>query len=214
MPDPARIREKYCATSSGYDELYGDEQRRKYELVFKSHSPRGVILDIGAGTCLLLEYLYARNLLHRVAYYIALDLTPCMLESCAKRINSYRLNHLVDIVEADASHLPLRDKSVDESYAFTVFDLLPEPREGVKEQVRVTRSLPIYTLLKKVERLRRASLCEHYIGETDKDVICLPRATREHYKEARVPGDKSVQGKRIALTTPYLRKPGLNANDV
>ncbi len=213
MPDPARIREKYCATSSGYDELYGDEQRRKYELVFTSHAPRGTILDVGAGTCLLLEYLYIRGLLRKVAYYIALDLTPCMLESCARRVNEYRLGHLVDIVEAEASHLPLRDKSVDESYAFTVFDLLPDPQQGIEEQVRVTRGTPVYTLLKKVERLRKASLCERYIGETDKDVVCLPRAAREYDEQAGVASDKGLQGKRITLTTPYLRKSRRNTSN-
>ncbi len=174
MPDPRVIREKYCATAGGYDELYGEEQRDKYSVIFTRHAPRGVILDIGAGTCLLAEYLFRQGLLRGIKYYIALDLTPCMLYFCKRRVKMLRLEHIVDMVEGEVMHLPLRGKSVDESYSVTVFDLVSSVAAAIGEQVRVTRHYAIYTLLKKVEHRRRVSMCERFVGETDKDVICMP----------------------------------------
>jgi len=195
LPDPRIIREKYCITAGGYDELYGEEQREKYNVVFSSHPPRGTLLDIGAGTCLLLEYLDSKRLLGDVSYYIALDLTICMLYFCARRVRKLGVGHLVDIVEAEATRLPLRDKSVDESYAFTVFDLALSVEDAVREQVRVTRRYAVYTLMKKVEARRRASMCERYIGETDKDIVCVPNALawalNQNNLDARIAVDNS-----------------------
>jgi len=210
VPNPQVIREKYCITASGYDELYAEEQLRKYDVVFRAHTPSGTLLDIGAGTCLLLEYLVARRKHLKVKYYIALDLTPCMLGLCRRRVEALKLGYLVDIVEAEASHLPLRDNSVDESYAFTVFDLLYKPEKGIAEQVRVTRRIPVYTLLHRVEASRRFSLCGASIGATDKDVICLPRASYKVYYDTSIGGYEGGEGQRFALTTPYI--PDLRRN--
>ncbi|AEM39506.1 Methyltransferase type 11 [Pyrolobus fumarii 1A] len=176
MPDPRIIRDKYCSTATGYDELYREEQFEKYEVVFNEHRPKGVVADVGAGTCLLEEYFVTRNILSSVLYILALDLTPCMLDLCRERLSKLNVMHLVDIVECDAVHLPLRDNSVDESYAFTVFDLVSDAEKAIREQVRVTRKRAIYTLLKRAEAHRRFSLCQRYHGETSKDVICSPRA--------------------------------------
>ena len=186
MPDPRVIRERYCATAPGYDELYREEQLEKYRLVFTRVSPRGVIADIGAGTCLLEEFLARERLLDKVGYIVALDLTDCMLRLCKDRIRRIRLSHLTDIVVGEATRLPLRDHSIDYSFAFTVYDLTEDARRAVDEMVRVTRVIGVYTLLKRVEKRRLTTECQVYIGETDKDVACLPRALRDNYLDARV----------------------------
>lgn len=176
MPDPRIIREKYCITAPSYDELYREEQVAKYSLVFSYITPSGILADIGAGTCLLEEYMLEEGMLREVSYLVALDLTDCMLSLCKKRVIEHRLYHLVDIVVAEATRLPIRDKSIDYTFAFTVYDLTPDLDRAVEEMVRVTRRLGFYTLLKRAERRRLSSGCQVYLGETDKDVICLPRA--------------------------------------
>ena len=179
MPNPKIIREKYCATAPGYDELYREEQLEKYEVALSRVTPRGVLADIGGGTCLFEEFLSHRGIIGRLSYVVVLDLTDCMLFLCRRRIRALRLDHLVDLVVAEATRLPLREKCIDYSYAFTVFDLTESVDRAVSEMVRVTRVRGVYTLLKKAERRRLASACQVYIGETDKDVICLPRALQE-----------------------------------
>ena len=192
MPDPRVIRERYCATAPGYDELYSQEQREKYKVICSSLRPRGVLADIGAGTCLFEEFLTESGLVGGLRYVVALDLTDCMLELCRARLAKLRLLHLVDIVVADAEHLPLRSKCVDVSVAVTVFDLAASPEAAIREMVRVTRGRGVYTLLRRVEARRLYSLCEVYLGETDKDVVCSPRALHERGDDARVSEEQRV----------------------
>ena len=51
------MRLRYDAEADGYDELYSDEQRTKYELAFRSIVFCGAdrILDCGCGTGIFLE---------------------------------------------------------------------------------------------------------------------------------------------------------------
>ncbi len=188
MPDPRIIREKYCATAPGYDELYSAEQLEKYRVILSRVEPHGVLADIGAGTCLFEDYLLRAGILEHIKYVVALDLTECMLSLCRDRLEKLGLLHLVDLVVCDAEHLPLRDKAVDYSFAVTVFDLAMRPERAISEMVRVTRRVGIYTLLKRAEAHRLYSLCEVYMGETDKDVVCSPRTLYKNYDDAALAG--------------------------
>ncbi len=190
MPDPRIIREKYCATAPGYDELYREEQLEKYRLVLSKIRPQGSLADIGAGTCLFEEYLSGEGVIGKLSYIVALDLTDCMLFFCKRRVYNLGLGFLMDIVVAEATRLPLRDKSVDYAFAFTVFDLTDNVERAIEEMVRVTRVTGVYTLLKRAERRRLTSMCQIYIGETDKDVACLPRAFHNDEFEAGVIAQK------------------------
>ena len=170
----ALLREKYNATSSGYDELYRDEQFEKYAVVVHITKLRGMILDNGCGTGLLLEYLVSIRKLSKIAIYICLDLSPGMLSKARERVIKLGLGHVVEIVEADAENLPLREKSMDHTVSFTMIDLVEDKLKALKEMDRVTRTAAIVTSLKKAHSIKsRLPNYGRYLGETSKDYVFI-----------------------------------------
>ena len=169
------VRERYNATATGYDELYSEEQLEKYVAACEREGlkPEGLVLDDGCGTGLFIEYLLGRGMLEPVSYTICLDISEAMLGIARERFKRLRVDHLVDIVVADAENLPLRDSSVDYTYSFTVFTLLDSPQQGVKEALRVTRRLLIYTVLAKAIAFPggRAPRFPGYRGRAGKDFL-------------------------------------------
>jgi ubiquinone/menaquinone biosynthesis C-methylase UbiE len=177
------IRAKYSVTCDGYDELYIGEQFEKYECVFrlKTFYPKGKVLDLGGGTGLLLDFLYFNKLLSKINYYICLDLTPCMLEKCRNRSYKRGLDHIVDLVEADAEYIPLRSNSVDNVYSFTVIDLLQHPEHGIAEAQRVCREYFIVSSLKKASQThlhRSVTNFGSFLCETSKDIIFVKKCDK------------------------------------
>jgi ubiquinone/menaquinone biosynthesis C-methylase UbiE len=177
------IRAKYSVTCNGYDELYIGEQFEKYNCVFRKLAPQGAILDLGGGTGLLLDFLIFSGLLDKINYYICLDLTPCMLEKCQERSYKRRLSHLVDLVEADAEYTPIRSKSVDQVYSFTVIDLLQNPARGIAEAQRVCRGIAVISSLKKASQTnlhRNTALFGRLFCETSKDIVFVRYCQNQH----------------------------------
>jgi len=164
------VRKKYRASAEGYDELYAIEQSKKYSVVFPSLQPLGRILDAGCGTGLLEEYLVSSGLLDNTTMIICLDLTMEMLEKGLKKHRGKGLDELIEYVEADVEHLPLRDSCVNQVYAFTVMDLLDNPEKGLAEIKRVAKDTVVYSILKKLHSTGN-KITGDYIGETEKDVI-------------------------------------------
>ena len=107
------IREKYDHQSFIYDELYGEEQRRKYRTIRLELYLKDPVLDCGCGTGLLLETI--KNLKLQI---VRLDLSDKMLMK-AKRKN---LGHNIHFVQADAAHLPFVEKTFGTICAYTVAD--------------------------------------------------------------------------------------------
>ncbi|MET1100932.1 MAG: class I SAM-dependent methyltransferase [Pyrodictiaceae archaeon] len=166
------IRDRYNATFTSYNELYRLEQFEKYSYVIPKYNPQGIILDDGCGTALLLEYIWARKTLfpNAIKYYLCLDISPGMLLEASKTITRLGIDYLVDLVEADSENLPLRAKSVDIVYSFTVFMLLDHPLQGIREAKRVARRYVIYSILKNIPKLSIENMGK-YMGETSKDQI-------------------------------------------
>jgi ubiquinone/menaquinone biosynthesis C-methylase UbiE len=133
----------YDVPAKGYDELYGEEQVRKYaaalgELPQLFKKPL-IVLDIGCATGLLvnsLEVLGLDNL------YIGIDLDADRLRVAKNRSPS------AIVVQADAHALPIRSGVADLTACFTVIHLL-DPEQAVREMVRVSRGTMIITLLEK-----------------------------------------------------------------
>jgi len=103
--DERQVAEWYNTLSGSYDELYTQEQSRKYETVlgFLGNRRFEVLIDIGCGTGSFLEkagpiYDYA----------IGIDLSEKML-----RIAMNRKTANTDYVLASSSFLPLRNSSSD-----------------------------------------------------------------------------------------------------
>ncbi len=175
----AAVRERYNITYLSYDELYREEQFSKYRLalgLLNKDLIKGRVIDVGCGTALLLEFLsnYLNGILTNIQYYVCLDIAANMLRLARDRIHRLGYDYLTDLVEGDAQQLPLRDVTFDVSFSFTVFTLLDNPEQGVNEMVRVTRSIAIYSLLKKGQRsLQSVPRRGKLIAEDVKDTIHL-----------------------------------------
>ncbi len=148
--------EYYDALAEGYDELYGEEQRRKYFSGLRMLEPSFKVLDVGCGTGLLLECLPEGT------YYLGIDVSLGMLRKALLK----RGKRLADFVLADAEMLPLRSSSFPTCYSFTALQNLPEPRRGIEEMRRACSKVL-------VSSLRGKGLGKEGCLEVYPDVMCL-----------------------------------------
>lgn len=90
-----------------------------------------LVLEVGVGTGKNIPY-------HRGdARTVAMDISPRMLRRAARRAE--RLDRHVDLVLADAQHLPFRDSAFDAAADTFVFCSVPDPIAGLQEVRRVVR---------------------------------------------------------------------------
>ncbi len=162
----------YDVPAEGYDELYGEEQRVKYKLVFdKLGYCSSSLLDIGCGVGLLAEYLKNAGF---NGIYVGVDIDLERIRYAKKSLN------VNDYVVADAHHLPFRDKCFQLSTIFTVIHLL-EIRKAVKEALRVSQKVIVITLLKKrgdleknlIEEIQRSGKIVKLESRESKDYIFI-----------------------------------------
>ncbi|MEB3861427.1 MAG: class I SAM-dependent methyltransferase [Desulfurococcales archaeon] len=167
------IRERYEATYTGYDELYRMEQYEKYLEALGRVEPRGLVLDAGCGTGLLVEYMAMNRMLDRVSGVVCLDYSWGML-SVAK----WRLGRLCGgrcgVVLGNVERLPFGDRVFDVVYSFTVLDLVDDVIGAFRELVRVSRGPVVVSMLKRLpyKDLLLASGVR-LLGVTSKDVILV-----------------------------------------
>jgi ubiquinone/menaquinone biosynthesis C-methylase UbiE len=104
--DPESITKWYDALSRSYDELYGEEQNKKHAKVLEFIENREfkIIVDVGCGTGKLLELMSPRSQVG-----LGIDLSLQMLNKAKQRTTDDR----IELVRADASHLPLQDHVAD-----------------------------------------------------------------------------------------------------
>ncbi len=170
----AIIRERYEATASGYDELYRGEQFEKYFTALRRIPPKGLILDAGCGTALLLEFMALHGLLTRITGYVCLDYSRAMLQTATTRIRVYCKTIPCTRIEANIENLPFRDKTFNTVYSFTVLDLVDNIQKAINELKRVSRGPIIVSLLKKLP-YKNILIKKGYtlLGTTTKDAIFL-----------------------------------------
>ncbi|MEM2965085.1 MAG: class I SAM-dependent methyltransferase [Candidatus Bathyarchaeia archaeon] len=104
-----KVTRWYDALAERYDELYGEEQRRKFKLA--EVKGKGVVLDCGCGTGLLLANLSPGPMT------VGLDLSEKMLRQAKKRLGSG-----VHLVQGDALTPPFKASAFDTVYSFTVIE--------------------------------------------------------------------------------------------
>lgn len=126
------MSEYYDKLSRGYDELYGDEQRRKHDFLFDwLESLDGSVLDVGSGTGIINEFI-----------------NPDVLTD-----SSFEMLLRADgpRVVSDARFLPFKNKSFDNVTCFTLLQDIINKKRVVSELRRVCKNFLIITVLKKLK---------------------------------------------------------------
>ncbi len=134
LGETARTQKSYDRQADLYDlfegpiELLAFKRLRKW-LWSEVHGAR--VLEVGVGT--------GKNLSYHPhgGHSVAIDLSSRMLRWAASRAR--QLGHEVDLVLADAQHLPFRDSAFDSAAATFVFCSVPDPVAGLGEVRRVVR---------------------------------------------------------------------------
>jgi ubiquinone/menaquinone biosynthesis C-methylase UbiE len=116
------------------DALRGDWSRVRPGWV-KPDRRANRILDLGAGTAQIpIELL--RQLPH--SYITAVDAAEQMLAVARENIAAAGLTDRIDLVHADAKHLPFDDGSYDVVISNSIVHHIPEPGAVIAEAIRVT----------------------------------------------------------------------------
>jgi len=121
----------YDAIANGYNELYSEEQEKKYEFIENRIPKAKLILDLGAGTGIISKKL------EKFGKVIALD-------------NSIRMIEKYDGIKiiADALNLPFKDKSFNLVFSLTMLQDIKDKNRVIFEMERVGKKI-IFSVLKK-----------------------------------------------------------------
>jgi ubiquinone/menaquinone biosynthesis C-methylase UbiE len=125
------VRDSYDATSEGYEELYSEEQNRKFQHAIENVNSKGkVVMDAGCGSGLFFSHVAAQaNLV------VGVDISLRLLQK-AKLLSRGFGN--VEVVLADVDHLPFKGSVFGVVFAFTVLQNMPKPSETVSELKRIS----------------------------------------------------------------------------
>ncbi len=128
--DTESITKWYDALSRNYDELYGEEQNKKHAKVleFLGNREFKTIVDVGCGTGKLLGLISPRSQVG-----LGIDLSVEML----KRAKQRAINTGIQLVRADASHLPLQDHVADGAISVSMTEAGPVLEEHFNELSRI-----------------------------------------------------------------------------
>lgn len=131
----------YDSISVGYNNLYGEEQKRKYLHMPFDEVKGKKALDLGCGTGLLIPLIK-----DKFEMIVGVDSSFNMLKLCPKHKNVF-------YVKADATNLPLINDSFDYVFSFSVFQDVRDKDEFLKELRRVCKSKAIVSVLNKNKSL-------------------------------------------------------------
>lgn len=153
----------YFGIAEGYDELYGEEQRRKLKIIAEHFVPRAPLLDIGAGTGIAIRFFGVSG--------VALDPSEDML----KLYDGKK-------VIGSAESLPFPDKSFNSIVSLTALHHVADVDKAVMEIRRVSRDgcNYVFTILKKAKNFDELkSKLEKYFNLIEisegKDLILVSR---------------------------------------
>lgn len=133
------VTDYYSIIAPGYEELYGEEQLKKFSEIdgFLSVSPGDSVLDVGCGTGLV------TNLLAQEAQLVVgIDLANAMIAKAKKRTGPL-------YAVADAEALPFRDKAFDKVIALTSVQNAQNPTAVLLEILRVCKEKAAVTVPKR-----------------------------------------------------------------
>jgi ubiquinone/menaquinone biosynthesis C-methylase UbiE len=139
------IMRRYDSTAQMYDMRYAEEQAAKYKAALKHLNINGGrVVDVGCGTGLLFSEVAAE-----AQAVVGVDVSGELLLKAKERSRIFRN---VQLVQADADHLPFKDYHFSVVFAFTLLQNMPKPSETLSEIKRIAEcgASIVVTGLKKV----------------------------------------------------------------
>jgi len=136
------IIKKYNSSSSFYDSRYRQIQETKYHIILKNFDlTRKIILDLGCGTGLFIEYVSRRKLEQKkkLDYYVGLDISWNMLLEFRSKFEKLKGKN-ISLLLSDIENLPFRDNQFFSVLSLTSFQNLQDVKKGIKELLRVSRN--------------------------------------------------------------------------
>ena len=118
---------RYEYIAEGYDELHGEEQRRKLKLIKKRVELGGVLLDVGCGTGI------STNAWERASFKVGVDACIEMLKIAKKKFPDGFF------VCAKAEHLPFKDSIFDSVICLSALHNFDDVQKSLKEMKRVSK---------------------------------------------------------------------------
>ncbi len=129
---PRKTQSRYDRVSGIYDRFEAGTERMMFrrlrKRLWEEEAGKGRLLEIGVGTGKNIPYYPAG------ARVVGIDLSPGMLRAAKRRLRAG-----VDLVLADAQHLPFRSAVFDSAAATFVFCSVPDAVAGLREAARVLR---------------------------------------------------------------------------
>jgi len=134
----------YDSISQGYDELYGEEQLRKAELIAKHMKPRSsdYLLDVGCGSA---SYFPLFSCIR-----IGVDPSLELLKKASEADEG-------SFIQAAAENLPFKDGSFDYVISITAIHNFTSPKKCLMEIRRVAKNLVILSVLKQARKFEEIS---------------------------------------------------------
>ena len=156
----------YNNISKGYDELYGEEQKKKAKIILENIKleRNDLLLDVGCGTGIITELFNCNK--------IGIDPSEKLVLQAKKRINA---------IIGKGENLPFENKHFDKIICLTAIHNFDDYKKGIKEMKRVCKDYGkiIITILKKSikaneikKEIEKELIIEKEIDE-EKDMIMI-----------------------------------------
>lgn len=173
MIKQVEIRRRYDQTSRIYEPRYQELQRRKYASVIAELPSLNAVLDLGCGTGM-----FFGELSNKAKFIVATDISIEMLKFAKER------SQVAFLIQSDASHLPIRDQSLDAVVSVTMLQNVSDPIGVISEIARVLKrgGIAVITSLKHkfgvgeiLNSVREANLKDTKIeeGVGGEDILCV-----------------------------------------
>lgn len=124
---------QYDTFAALWDSVAGDKATKRLQTLIHHHiHPGASVLDVGSGTGRGIALILKETQPRRV---VGVDLSARMLDRARKKLTDPR----VELLQADAMHLPFADDTFDVVTCLWMLETLPDPLAAVHELLRVVR---------------------------------------------------------------------------
>jgi ubiquinone/menaquinone biosynthesis C-methylase UbiE len=130
--DKRKVMQRYDVTAEMYDERYAVEQKGKFRKALVNVNVDGAsVLDVGCGSGLFFKEVAAQ-----ADMVVGVDVSRKLLLKAKEQTSAFGN---VSILQADADHLPFKDRFFDAVFAFTVLQNMPKPSKTLSELKRIVK---------------------------------------------------------------------------